>query len=151
MHQLSPNWPTTMLASSSSQFISLLHLSFSRKNTLINIFYWDTLSKILMLTRLGNGMNFMLRNYFWPKIGNTSGLYYLAYFFNDYVYSIFKLSLMLTPWSYLFRKQLSEPEPDIWCVSPFLTSLHYVPPHMMYILQFLTESFINNKQMMEDR
>ena len=27
------------------------------------------------------------------------------------------------------------------CVSPHLTSLHYVPPHMMYALQFLTEVF----------
>ena len=27
------------------------------------------------------------------------------------------------------------------CVSPHLTSLHYVPPHMMYVLQFLTEVF----------
>ena len=27
------------------------------------------------------------------------------------------------------------------CVSPQLTSLHYVPPHMMYVLQFLTEVF----------
>ena len=27
------------------------------------------------------------------------------------------------------------------CVSPHLTSLHYVSPHMMYVLQFLTEVF----------
>ena len=27
------------------------------------------------------------------------------------------------------------------CVSPQLTSLHYVPPHMMYVLQFFTEVF----------
>ena len=27
------------------------------------------------------------------------------------------------------------------CVSPQLASLHYVPPHMMYVLQFLTEVF----------
>ena len=45
MHQLSPNWPTIMLAFSSSQFISLLHLSFSRKNTLINIFLLGHLVK----------------------------------------------------------------------------------------------------------
>ena len=30
------------------------------------------------------------------------------------------------------------------CVSPHLTSLHYVKPHMMYVLQYLTEVFHNS-------
>ena len=32
------------------------------------------------------------------------------------------------------------------CVSPHLTSLHYVKPHMMYILQYLTEVFQNSNR-----
>ena len=27
------------------------------------------------------------------------------------------------------------------CVSPHVTTLHYVPPHQMYVLQFFTEVF----------
>ena len=30
------------------------------------------------------------------------------------------------------------------CVSPHLISLHYVKPHMMYVLQYLTEVFQNS-------
>ena len=32
------------------------------------------------------------------------------------------------------------------CVSPYVTSMHYVKPHMMYVLQFLTEVFRNNRE-----
>ena len=31
------------------------------------------------------------------------------------------------------------------CVSPYLISMHYVKPHMMYVLQFLTEEFRNEQ------
>ena len=32
------------------------------------------------------------------------------------------------------------------CVSPHLTSLHYVEPHMMYVLQYLTQTFHNDRR-----
>ena len=32
------------------------------------------------------------------------------------------------------------------CVSPYLVSMHYVPPHMMYVLEYFTNSFVRHSR-----
>jgi len=44
------------------------------------------------------------------------------------------------------KSQWRIPSSSPKCVSPYVTSLHYVKPHMMYVLQFFTEVFRNSRE-----
>ena len=44
------------------------------------------------------------------------------------------------------KSRWEDPASSPKCVSPYVTSMHYVKPHMMYVLQFLTEVFRNDQR-----